>query len=138
MGGKMTNRWIGLGMIAIATVFGIAVMNELPERVPIHWNISGQIDGYADRAVAVWLTPVVLAGLWLLLTFIAKLDPINKNYASMSGTVKRINNAVMLFLCSGQVVLLASALAHKHATCISDWNGAAICHSGQRVGTAAT
>ena len=106
----MTSRWIGLMLIVAATVFGFAVMNQLPERVPIHWGINGQIDGYTNRTVAVWLVPVILVGVWLLLAFISQLDPLNKNYASMSETVRRFNNAIVLFLCLVHVVVLMNAL----------------------------
>jgi uncharacterized membrane protein len=107
---NMTSRWIGLVLIVAATVFGVAVMNQLPERVPIHWGINGQVDGYASRAFAVWLMPAILVGVWLALAFVSQLDPINKNYGSMSDTVRRFNNAIVLFLCMVHVALLVFAL----------------------------
>ena len=106
----MTNRWIGLVLIVAATAFVFAVMNQLPERVSIHWGINGQVDGYADRFFVVWLMPVGLVGVWLLFTVISNFDPINKNYAGMSDTLKRFNNAIVLFLCMVHVALLVFAL----------------------------
>jgi uncharacterized membrane protein len=107
---NMTSRWIGLVLIVAATVFGVAVMNQLPERVPIHWGINGQVDGYASRTVAVWFMPIVSVGVWLLLAFVPQRDPINKNYASMRGTTQRFNNAIVLFLCLVHGVILMNAL----------------------------
>lgn len=106
----MTSRWIGLLLIVATTVFGVAVMNQLPERVPIHWGISGQVDGYASRTFAVWFMPVVSVGVWLLFAFVPQLDPINKNYASMRSTIQRFNNAIALFMCLVQGAVLMNAL----------------------------
>jgi len=38
-----------------------------PARIPIHWNISGQVDGYGSKSVGLLLMPIVaLAGYALI------------------------------------------------------------------------
>ena len=39
---------------------GLLLWERLPERMAIHWNIYGEPDGWAGRAVAVLLLPLVL------------------------------------------------------------------------------
>ncbi|HTN01944.1 MAG TPA: DUF1648 domain-containing protein, partial [Planctomycetaceae bacterium] len=49
--------WVSWGMIVLMCGATAAVYSWLPERIPIHWNLEGRVDGYGDRVWAVWLTP---------------------------------------------------------------------------------
>ncbi|WP_405001280.1 DUF1648 domain-containing protein [Geochorda subterranea] len=40
-------------------VAGILLYPALPERVPIHWNLAGQVDGYGSRAMGAFFLPVM-------------------------------------------------------------------------------
>lgn len=48
---------------------------QLPAKIPIHWNIHGQIDGYGDKTWAAFLMPAILAGLLLLFAVLPWLSP---------------------------------------------------------------
>jgi uncharacterized membrane protein len=52
---------------------------NLPEMVPSHWNAAGQINGYAPRAQAVWMLPLMTLLVGLLLLFLPRIDPLRKN-----------------------------------------------------------
>lgn len=42
---------------------GVLLWNKLPDTVPIHWNLSGEIDGWAPKTVAIIPLPLLLAAL---------------------------------------------------------------------------
>ena len=49
----------------IVAMFAVAIWTwpSAPARIPIHWNISGQIDGYGSKFIGLLLMPIVaLAG----------------------------------------------------------------------------
>src|SRR4051812_21203561 len=50
----MTRTYIGLSIAApaVALLLSAIAFSNLPPRVPIHWNIQGQADGYGSPAVA--------------------------------------------------------------------------------------
>lgn len=53
-----------------ATAYSIVLYPQLPDKMPIHWNIRGEIDGYGPKATGLFLMPgimVFLLGLWLIL-----------------------------------------------------------------------
>lgn len=55
------------------------VFFQMPDTVPIHWNVSGEPDGYANKLATLFLAllPLLMLG---LLNVIPKIDPRGKNY----------------------------------------------------------
>jgi len=47
---------------------------NLPERVPMHWNIRGEVDGWGSRASA-WIMPCVMLGLLGFFAILPALSP---------------------------------------------------------------
>jgi len=65
-------------ILAIAAL-GIYFFPQLPDRVPSHWNVYGQIDGWMSKTFFVWFFPALMAALYLLLSFIPLMDPLKTN-----------------------------------------------------------
>ena len=61
-------------------VAGILLWDRLPEQIPSHWGVDGQIDGWSSKGFAVFFFPALLAGLHLLCIFASHLDPKGNNY----------------------------------------------------------
>lgn len=63
----MSRRWLG-GVVAVAMlVFSAAVYRSLPEQVPTHWNMRGEVDGWSGRFWGAFLMPLVALAMWLFL-----------------------------------------------------------------------
>ena len=64
----MTRLYIVLSLLLTAAAFvaTLIIYPQLPEKIPTHWNIQGEVDGHGGR-MTVWLMPAVLVGLLLLL-----------------------------------------------------------------------
>jgi immunity protein, SdpI family len=73
----MTRFYVILSVIltAAALAASLILYPQLPAKIPIHWNIHGQIDGYGDKAWAAFLMPAILAGLLLLFAVLPWLSP---------------------------------------------------------------
>jgi uncharacterized membrane protein len=52
----------------------------LPENVPMHWNIEGQVDNFEPKERAVWFMPVMVTVMWLLFMILPKIDPKREKY----------------------------------------------------------
>ena len=65
--------------IAVMAVMAVVSYFYLPERIPIHWNVAGEIDNYAGR-LFIFLPSVLGAGVALLLKFTQRIDPNSDNY----------------------------------------------------------
>ncbi len=52
--------------ILLPMLAGVILWNQLPERIPSHWNAVGQIDGWSSKPFAVFGMPLILlAAQWL-------------------------------------------------------------------------
>lgn len=104
------SRWLGPLIIAAAAVFGLAVYGGLPERVPSHWNIDGQVDRTMGRLEAVLLLPGLMLGLWLLISILPRIDPRRASYSLFSDTYQRLMLMLLLFFALLHVATLGVAM----------------------------
>ncbi|MGN1419157.1 MAG: SdpI family protein [Acutalibacteraceae bacterium] len=72
---------IGTVVCLLPWIMGIVMWNTLPQSIPIHWNFSGEIDGYAPKWVAVFVLPGFLAVLNVLCHLLASHDKRRENYS---------------------------------------------------------
>lgn len=100
-----TMLWICAALPLAATA---ALYPLLPEVIPIHWNTSGEIDGWAPRSQAFILAAVCL-GVSLLLRFLPLLDPKRNSYRQFSRGYFAVRLVCAAFFCLMQGVTLASA-----------------------------
>lgn len=81
---------------------------QLPERVPIHWNWKGEIDGYGSKATGLFLTPAMLVVMVLVLAAVPYLSPEKFKIDPFRSTYQTIVVIVMcLFAYIHGVLLLA-------------------------------
>lgn len=103
-------KWIPAVLILATLAFSIAVFNKLPERMVIHWSASGEPNGYGSRAFGTFFLPVVMIGMWALLSVVPKIDPRGKNIEQFRSSYEILVIAVIGLLCVLHVGALASAL----------------------------
>jgi len=64
---------------AVATLAALALSAvlypSLPDRIPTHWNLRGEADGFGAKSWAAFLGPLVMAGLILLFRILPWLSP---------------------------------------------------------------
>lgn len=65
-------------IVLLPFIYLAYVWNQLPEKVPIHWNIKGEIDRYGEK-IELLLIPFLLPFLvYIIFLVIPKIDPKNK------------------------------------------------------------
>ncbi|MFC1663574.1 SdpI family protein [Patescibacteria group bacterium] len=69
-----------VALITIAFIVGIFLYPILPEKIPSHWNIRGEVDSWSGKNFAVFFIPSLTLGIYFLMTFIPLIDPLRKNY----------------------------------------------------------
>ena len=76
------NKWamlISSLVILLPLAVGLLLWEQLPERMPIHWNAAGEIDGWTGKAQSVFLMPVILLAAHWMCVLVTGLDPKNKD-----------------------------------------------------------
>ncbi|MBQ9941763.1 MAG: DUF1648 domain-containing protein, partial [Christensenellaceae bacterium] len=68
-------------IILLPILAGLILWNQLPGEVPIHWNASGEVDGWASKPVAVFVMPAILLVFQWLCTLVTGADPKKANHS---------------------------------------------------------
>lgn len=106
----MTKRWIAPALIGGMLLFTAAVYSSLPEQVPTHWNIRGEVDGWSSRTWGALLAPTIALGLWLLLPVLRRIDPRRAHYERFDATFWLLLNVIVMFMAAMHVLSLGAAL----------------------------
>lgn len=72
---KTKLNWLEAVLLAAPLVALVIYWNDLPARVPIHWNLRGQIDGWANRVPGMLIIPLIAFGITALLHVLPRFDP---------------------------------------------------------------
>lgn len=106
----MGKKSIWLLILGAASLIGTAViLHLLPEQVPLHWGVDGQVDRYGHRA-NVFITgglPILMYGLMAL---IPRIDPRRDSYRKHRKAFSQIIVLLILFLVAIHWVTIAIAL----------------------------
>ena len=94
-------------VILLPILMGLLLWNRLPEQVPFHWDVNGQVDNWAGKGVAVFAMPAFLLGMQWLCALACSTDPRHKRY-----TPKMIR--LVLWICP-LIGLVVSALVYAAA-----------------------
>lgn len=96
-------------VLAGSLAAGALLYPGLPEQVPMHWNIQGEIDRWGSKAAGVFGLWALNLGLYLLLLGLPLLDPQRKNYVKFQSTYRVIRWTLVVFLTALWGVTLAAA-----------------------------
>jgi uncharacterized membrane protein len=70
----LTFRHAWVTLLSMLIVQGLAY-THLPDAMPIHWNVSGEIDGHGSKPWGVWLTPIIFWLVTILMMAVPRLSP---------------------------------------------------------------
>lgn len=99
-----------LALIAGSFLFSAAVYLWLPDQIPSHWNLAGEVDSTMSKTWGAFMMPLIMLGLYGVFRVIPALSP--KGYgieAANSGFVG-IRVAVFALLALLNVLILLAAL----------------------------
>ena len=100
-------------VIVCSILLTIIVYNKLPDLVPIHWNIMGEIDKYSPKAFGAFMAPVIMIFTWSGMKFLPKIDPRKKNYEKFDKSYSVIVSMLLTFFLVIHTVTLLVALGYS-------------------------
>ena len=75
---KLKNEIPLIAIVSLPFIYLAYIWNELPEKVPMHWNIKGEIDRFGEKSELL-LIPILLPLLaYIIFLIVPKIDPKNK------------------------------------------------------------
>ena len=92
---------------------GFILYPMLPEQVPSHWNVKGEVDRYSSRAFGAFFAPLLTVGIYLLMLVTPILDPRRANYTRFIGAYRFLRWGLVLFMGGLYVVTILVALGYE-------------------------
>jgi uncharacterized membrane protein len=65
---------VGILLVAISAVAAAWLSPQLPDRIPTHWNIRGEVDGYGGKWT-LFMMPIMMAGMLVFFYYLPALSP---------------------------------------------------------------
>jgi uncharacterized membrane protein len=96
--------------VAIISLFtSLYMINTLPDglQLPIHWNIDGEVDKYADATIAFIFPPAVLLLILSVISILSKLDPRKQNIELSHKSIAAFSVAITLLLITIEASYIA-------------------------------
>jgi len=102
--------WLIIILILLGFALGIYFYPLLPDRVPIHWNASGEVNGYGSKLFGAFGLPAISLAMYLMFLVLPYIDPKRKNYADFRSTYQFLKYILILFFLGIEVMtfLIAS------------------------------
>lgn len=99
---RLSWRTEWLQWLLLAGMFGLAAVswNGVPGRLPVHWNLAGQVDRYGGRFEGLLVLPILSALIYLMLIFLPRIDPGRENYERFAPVYRAFRNAFMAFMAA--------------------------------------
>jgi uncharacterized membrane protein len=90
-------EWLMLLVLFVPFLFIAMYWDQLPNRIPMHWNSSGDVNGWAGKE-GIFFAPCLNIALALLLNYLPRIDPKYANYALFPKAYHTIRLALAEFM----------------------------------------
>lgn len=101
--------WVLMAGLLITAVF---VYPHLPDQVPSHWNMQGEVDRYQSRLMGAIFAPLMSIGLYLLMILMPLTDPQRQNYQRFTGAYTFIRWGLVIFFAVLYAATIMVALGY--------------------------
>lgn len=110
---ELKKDWYLLLLILAMFVVSIVVYADLPNKIPMHWNLKGEVDNYANRFWGAFMMPIINIGVLLLMLYTPVIDPSKENYASFKSSYRIIRSGLIIFFAVLHFIILAYSLGYE-------------------------
>ena len=113
----MTNflkrEWLLLLILFIPLIAAIFIYPYMPDQVPTHWNIKGEVDDYSSKEFGTFFLPLMNIGLYVLFIVLRYMDTKKANYDKFKGSYPLIRYATHIFFAFMFFLTAAAALGYS-------------------------
>ena len=97
---------LSLGLVILAFAITAALYQRLPDSVPVHWNVRGEPNGFMAKPWGPFMLPLVMAGVYLVLTVIPHISPRGYRIERFQRVFEILQAAILAFLFFVTVIAL--------------------------------
>lgn len=108
------NAW-SFGLVVLSFAMTAVLYSRLPDSIPVHWDASGQADGFASKPWGPFTLPFTMTGAYLLLILLPWISPKGFRIDPFRRTYEIVQVAILAFLLLITVVGLLAAMGLEAA-----------------------
>ena len=94
-----------IGIVLLPFVYLAYIWNSLPEQVPMHWNLKGEIDDWGSKYSLIGLVFLLPVLTYVLMLVVPKIDP-KKRIESMGGKYDQFKFILVAFMSALALVII--------------------------------
>jgi uncharacterized membrane protein len=106
-------EWLFWLILLIPFMYAAYVWNDLPERMPTHWGINGEPNGYGSKTFGGLFLPFLNVALYFFMRIVPKIDPRKRNYADFQSAFTNIRFGLTLFMTLLYFFVVQAALGNN-------------------------
>lgn len=103
---------LSLALVVGSFAAAAVLFRRLPDPVPVHWNLHGQVNGYMAKPWGAFLMPLVTLGTYLFLLALSSVAPRGLSIERFRGTFDVIWTAIVGFLSFNTLLALLVGAGH--------------------------
>jgi uncharacterized membrane protein len=92
-------------LLALFTLAAVS-WSVAPDRIPVHWGLSGQPDRWGGRFEGLMMPPLLALGIYLLLLFLPRIDPGRANYATFAHTYATVRLLMLVVFVAIETLIV--------------------------------
>lgn len=104
---------LSLFFILFSFIVSIYFYEKIGEKVPIHWNENGAVDGYTSKEVGLFLMPVISIVLYALMILLPRIDPLKENVEKFKGMYEWFVLLLIIFFFALHIFTILWALGNE-------------------------
>lgn len=105
-------KWIPVLTVLAAVIASVVVYPRLPEVIPTHWDIEGDVNGWSSRFWGAFGLPLAMVGTYAMMRLLPLVDPRRDNYTKFENAYEGIVLTILVFLLGVHIVVLRAALGY--------------------------
>jgi len=100
-------------LILATLAVGLYFYPQLPDQVPTHWGVDGQVNGWSSKTFAVFFFPGLILFLYILLSVLPAMDPLKVNIELFSRYYFWLKLVFVIFMASLYLVTILAGLGYE-------------------------
>lgn len=110
---KIKLNWITVGILLLFWAGCASLYPSLPDQLPSHWNIQGEVDNYSHKSIVALVMPLLPLGIYIFMTIVPKIDPKRENYVKFSSSYEKIRLATVAVMVLVTLLPILVALGYN-------------------------
>lgn len=107
----LKNEWYNLLMLILPFIAIPFLWTHMPEKVPTHWNLQGQVDDYGSKTFGLLFLPAINVVIYFVNLYLPQIDP-KKRFSIAQKPLPIIRTLLVVFLLCVHIWMIVLALGY--------------------------